>query len=92
MLSPGPTLKSSIYDEFVQTSEEVEVTTKNGKKRKVVNWTSACRHCPKIYQHKKQYALKRHLQSKHRDRAKIAKDKDDLIREAQRANSMQLEI
>ena len=78
--------KSCVHEEFVQTSEEVEVTSKTGKKRKTTQWSSACRHCPKIYPHKKQYALKRHLESKHKDRAKIAEDKDDLNREAQRAN------
>ena len=79
-------IRSCVHDEFVQTSEKGEVTTKTGKKRKIVNWSSACKHCDKVYQHKKQYALKRHLESKHPDRAKIAEDKDDLNREAQKAN------
>ena len=78
--------RSCVHDEFVQTSETVEVTSKTGKKRKVITWSSACKHCPKVYQHKKQYALKKHLQSKHLDRAKIAEDKDDANRESQRAN------
>ena len=78
--------RSCVHEEFVQTSNTAEVTSKNGKKRKVVNWSSACRHCTKVYSHKKQYALKRHLQSKHIDRAKIAEYNDDLNRETQRAN------
>ena len=41
--------RSCVHDEFVQTSETVEVMSKTGKKRKVVTWSSACKHCPKIY-------------------------------------------
>ena len=78
--------RSCVHEEFVQTYKAAEVTSETGKKRKVVNWSSACRHCPKVYPHKKQYMLKRHLQSQHIEKAKIAEYKDDLNRETQRAN------
>ena len=78
--------RSCVHDEFVQTSLTEEVISKTGKKRKVTSWSSECKHCKKVFPHKKQYALKRHLQSKHIDRAKIAEHKDDLNRDAQRAD------
>ena len=78
--------RSCVHDEFVQTSLTEEVISKTGKKRKVTSWSSECKHCKKVFPHKKQFALKRHLQAKHIERAKIAEDKDDLNREAQRAD------
>ena len=38
--------KSAVHNEYLQTSETVEVKNKNGKKIKVTKWESACKHCP----------------------------------------------
>ena len=53
--------RSAVHNEYLQTSETVEVKSKNGKKIKVTKWESACKHCPKVFAHKKHWGLKRHL-------------------------------
>ena len=57
--------RSAVHNEYNQTSESVEVKSKNGKKIKVTKWESACKHCPKVFAHKKHWGLKRHLMTKH---------------------------
>ena len=77
-------LKSAVHEEYLQTSETVEVKSKNGKKTKVTKWKSSCKHCPKVFEHKKQWGLKRHLMGKHPDVSKVVEDIDDCNREEQR--------
>lgn len=37
----------------------------DGKKVKVTAWKSSYKHCPKVFEHKKHWGLKRHLMTKH---------------------------
>ena len=76
--------RSAIHLEYLQTSETVEVKSKNVKKIKVTKWESACKHCPKVFAHKKHWGLKRHLMTKHPDVGKVAEDIDDVHREEQK--------
>ena len=76
--------KSAVHDEYVQTSETLQVKTKTGKKIKIKKWKSSCKHCPKVFEHKKHWGLKRHLMSKHPDVGKVAEDIDDVNREEQK--------
>ena len=77
-------LKSAVHDEYLQTLETVEVKSKNGKEIKVTKWKSSCKHCPKIFNHKKQWDLKKHLIRMHPDVNKVVEEIDDSNREEQR--------
>ena len=78
-------LRSVVHDEYTQTSEKKEIR-KGGKKKNVVTWKSACKHCDMEFDHKKISVLKKHLHSKHPPVDKIVEDTDDHAREAQKAD------
>ena len=77
-------LRSTVHDEFTQTSEKKEIK-RGGKKKNVLTWKSSCNHCDVEFTHKKTSVLKRHLNSKHPHVGKIVEDTDDHAREAQKA-------
>ena len=76
--------RSAVHDKYLQISETLQVKNKNGKKVKVTTWKSSCKHCPKVFEHKKHWGLKRHLMTKHPDVGKQAEDIDDVHREEQK--------
>ena len=77
--------KSAVHAEYVRTSETFQVKSKTGKKVEVTKWKSACKHCTKVFEHKRHWGLKRHLMTKHPDVSKVVEDIDDRNREEQRS-------
>ena len=77
--------KSAVHAEYVRTSETFQVKSKTGKKVEVKKWKSACKHCTKVFEHKRHWGLKRHLMTKHPDVSKVVEDIDDRNREEQRS-------
>ena len=76
--------KSAVHEEYDQISETLQVKTKTGKRIKVKKWKSSCKHCPKVFEHKKHWGLKRHMMSKHPDVDQVADDIDDVNKEEQK--------